>query len=370
MGQGGAERLRRAGRAGRGRGRRGGRARRVGPVAVVASVAVSVLAVALLAGACAAPPSVDVPAGQPGATGPCEVRLGELVNEVDWRHPIVLGEPGGDAEAPLGGRCDDDARPVAFLAHGYLGNMLEGYEGLVRHLVSTGHVVVFPGYTAEFDPDHQYRVVNEGFVQGARWSDRVDLDRIGIIGHSFGGGMLPWLVQRAEARGWGTEGFWAVDFAPWFALRVGTGPIDVPDHLRFAMVSYEHDVFVDTRIAIETFAALDLAADRKQHVVLHHDRTHQPTLEADHLGPVTVEVVDGLGTISTDHFDRWSTYRTVDATAGCALAGTWCDTDLSYVGTWPDGAPVTPATVRDDQPDIGPPALQECEFPLNPRPCP
>lgn len=327
-------------------------------------------ALGVLAAACVVPTVVEVPPGEPGASGPCTVELSERVNDVDWRHPIVVGEPGGDTEAPFGGRCDDDARPVAFLAHGYLGNMLEGYEGLIRHLVSMGHVVVFPGYTSDYDPDHQYRVVNDGFVQGAGWSDRTDLDDIGIIGHSFGGGMLPWLVQQAQARGWGGDGFWAVDFAPWFTLKIDPGPIEVPDHLRFAMVSYEHDVFVDTRIAIETFAALDIPADQKQHVVLHHDRTHEPTLEADHLGPVTVELVDGLFTISTDHYDRWSTYRTVDAVAGCAIAGIWCDTDLSHTGTWPGGAPVTPATVRDDQPDIGPTALQECEFFLNPRPCP
>jgi hypothetical protein len=26
--------------------------------------------------------------------------------------------------------------------------------------------------------------------------------------------------------------------------------------------------------------------------------------------------------------------------------------------------------VSDDPVDVGPPALQECDFPLNPRPCP
>lgn len=328
------------------------------------------LVLAGLIGACTAASPVEVPAGQPGARGPCGVELTSLVNQVDRRHPLVVAEPTGEGRSPLGGRCDDASRPVVLVAHGYLGNFVEGYEGLVRHLVSQGHIVVFPGYTAEFDPDHQYSVVLGGFVQSTGESTRMDLGRLGVIGHSFGGGMLPWLVQQLDSRGWGAEAFWAVDFAPWFALEVGTGPIEVPDHLRFVMVSYQNDYFVDARIGIETFAALDLPASRKQHVMVYSDRSHSPALEADHLGPVSVELLDGLGTISTDNLDRWVTYRVADATAGCAITGSFCDADLSDTGTWPDGTPVRRAVVRDDQPDVGPPALQECQFVLNPRPCP
>ncbi len=298
------------------------------------------------------------------------MRSTTLVNEVDHRHPLVLAEPTGSADAPLGGRCDDAARPVVLIAHGYLGNFVEGYQGLVEHLTSRGHVVVFPGYTAEFDPDHQYSVVLEGFLQASGTTSRIDRERLGVIGHSFGGGMLPWLTQQLDERGWGGEAFWAVDFAPWFALRVGTGAIELPGHMHFTMVNYEDDYFVDARIGIETYASLRIPQEQRRHVMVYSDRTQSPPIEADHLGPVSVELVEGLGTISTDHLDRWVTYRVVDSTSGCSIAGTHCETDLGDVGTWPDGTPVKRAVVRHDQPDVGPPALQECEFFLNPRPCP
>ncbi len=40
------------------------------------------------------------------------------------------------------------------------------------------------------------------------------------------------------------------------------------------------------------------------------------------------------------------------------------------MGTWSDGAAVTPAVSSDDPVDLNAPALQECWFFLNPRPCP
>ena len=345
---------------------------RTRPAATLAVLARLVL-LGLVVGACVSPPAAPIAAGEPGAAGPCGFERTDLVNTADWRHPVFVLEPTGAGRPYTGGSCDDDERPVVLLAHGYLGNIYEGYEGLLRHLVSNGYVVVFPGYTSAYDPEHQYAVVDNGFRQGVGFSDRVDNSRTGFVGHSFGGGMLYWLIQRSEARGWGSEAVWAVNFAPYFALQnPGEGTIDLPDHIRFTMVSYDNDVFVDTQIAIEQFAALDTPDEAAQHVAVFSDRSRSPAIEADHIGPVTVEVLPGLGTINTDHYDHWVAFRSIDATGRCALDGTWCDTDLGYTGTWPDGTPVRRAVVRDDQPDFGPmPALVECELALlNPRPCP
>ncbi|MCP4437308.1 MAG: hypothetical protein GY812_17660 [Actinomycetia bacterium] len=338
----------------------------------VAAAAVAVAA--LLTAACGVSPPVGlVPAGQPGAHGPCGFERTDLTNDHDWRHKVFVLEPTGDGEPWTGGSCDDDSRPVAFLAHGYAGNIYEGYQGLLEHLVSNGFVVVFPGYSIEFDPPSQYETVDTGFRQGVEFSKRADPSRFGIVGHSFGGGMLYRLVQDAAARGWGSEAVWAANFAPYFAMfNPGDGPIDLPDHMRFTMVTYQNDAFVDARIAIEQFASIDVADEAAQHVVVYSDRTGTPSLEAEHIGIVTVEVLPNLSSINTDHFDHWVGFRSFDATGRCALDGEWCDTDLSYTGTWPDGRAVRPAVVRDDQPDVGPiPALIECEvWWLNPRPCP
>ncbi|MFZ4518666.1 MAG: alpha/beta hydrolase family protein [Microthrixaceae bacterium] len=326
-------------------------------------------ALALLTTGCVSAPASSVPTEGPGSDGPCAVTRRDVPNPAEWRHDVTLFEPTGTARPWTGGTCDDDRRPVVLLAHGYGGSAAEVYQGLADHLVGQGFVVVFPPYDAEFDPEAQYRAVDTGLDAALAATDREDTTRVGVVGHSFGGGMTPWLLQRVAERGWGARATWAVLFAPWYALRVGTGPIEVPARTRVAVVAYDEDVFVDNRIGIELVGALAVPADHKVHVTVRSDRSHDPALVADHLGPLSFPV-PFLGTLSADHLDRWSADRTVDAVSGCALDGRWCDTDLGDVGRWPDGTAVRRAVVSSTPSDVGPPALQECEFPLNPRPCP
>ena len=97
---------------------------------------VASLGLLLLVMACAPAPVVEVPAGEAGAPGPCGTKMTDLVNRVDWRYPLVVAEPTGDSPAPDGGSCSDDNRPVVLIAHGYLGNFVAGYWGVLVAVAS------------------------------------------------------------------------------------------------------------------------------------------------------------------------------------------------------------------------------------------
>ena len=260
---------------------------------------------------------------------------------------------------------------VIFFGHGYPAPFTEGYESFLRHLVSNGFVVIYPGYQIDFDPPQQYRAEDGGFVAGVAATPRVDTSRIGFVGHSWGGGMVPAMMQRAAARGWGSKATWAVLLAPSFPYEVGTGPIAVPPTARMAVVSYEDDYFVDMRIANDITRSLELDPSRLSHLLIRSDRTASPPLSADHTTPVTLGVETDTG-LDVDHLDRWAVWRPIDAVAGCALSGKWCDTDLTDMGTLPDGHVVRRAELVGPDTDVGPPALLECGgflgF-LNPRRC-
>jgi hypothetical protein len=293
----------------------------------------------------------------------------QLANPLDSRHDLSVVEPTGAGEPWSGGRCDGSGRPVILVAHGYTASAVGAYQGLVNHLVSNGFIVVFPGYTTEFNPTHQYAVVDTGLVTAiGALGARADTSRLGVVGHSFGGGMTPWLLQQAAGRGWGTQALWGVAFAPWYSFGVGEGPIALPANARFTTVSYDRDRVVDARIGIEVFHSVSVPDAQRNHVMVRSDTTVEPYLIADHLGPVSLEAP--VGYLATDHLDRWSAFPTVDATGRCALEGVWCDTDLSFVGTHADGTPVRPALVSDQPADLGPTASQECTSALNPRRCP
>ncbi len=333
----------------------------------VAAVVVSLMIVSILAACAPGPPGASPTGDVPGAAGPCGSARSSIPNPADRRFSITLLEPTGDSSAPNGGTCGDAERPLAVVAHGYLGVFDFAYAGLLNHLVSRGFVVVFPAWPIEYDPPHQYDVVDTGARLAVERSGRVDLDRVGFIGHSFGGGMVPWLIRQAVGRGWGSEAIWATAFAPWFSQLLPDGPIEVPSHTRFTTVHYRDDLLVDGRIGIEVLNSLTVPRSQRLHLTTLTDQHRSPILSADHLGPVSFEI-PFLGTLSIDALDRWG-WRVVDTTASCSLEGKWCDADLSEVGTWPDGKPFRAAIASRDPVDSGPPALQECTFFLNPRPC-
>jgi len=297
----------------------------------------------------AQPDPIPVRAGQrgadvPGNDGGCGSVRREVYNPAQWELPTFVFEPTG-----CPGR-----HPVIFFGHGYLASFTEGYTQFVDHLVSRGFVVIYPGYQTAFDPPQQYRAEDGGFVAGVASipADQVDLDRIGFVGHSFGAGMIPRMMQLASARAWGTEAMWAVQLSPAWEYEVGDGPIVMPANARVLAVSYEHDVFVDTQVATEGLAAMTIPAAQKRQLVIHGEGS-------DHLLPLTLPVPG-----SVDRYDRWATWRPIDAWSRCALDGVWCDVDLADMG--PD---LPRASIGLGLPDVGPPAIVECGSWLSPRRC-
>jgi hypothetical protein len=154
-------------------------------------------------------------------------------------------------------------------------------------------------------------------------------------------------------------------------MELPDGPIEVPPQTRALVVNYQDDTWVDARVGIGIFEDLDLPLDHKQHLMVLPDFAGVPARAATHLGPVAFEALPfPIAQLTTDDEDRWAAMRPIDAVARCALDGTWCDTDLADMGTWPDGRPARRSISSDHPVDRGDVSIQECEFAMNPRGCP
>jgi hypothetical protein len=325
------------------------------------------------AGLFPAPPT-QPPPGALGGDGPCESSVRTLANPADADESVFVFAPAGAAATPLvGGRCDDPQRPTVFLAHGYGTSDPASYQSLIDHLVSVGNIVVFATLTAELsvssDFEADYRTVDAGHVAATQAEPRIDVTRVGYVGHSFGGGMTPWLVQQAGARSWGAGALWMAPLAPAVSYAVGTGAIPVPGQTRAVIVGFGTDQAADLRLGIDVFESLTIPDDRKQHVTVRTDiRPGFPTptvLLADHTTP-TEPILGGSGTA----MKFYGVFRNLDALEACTLGTGSCSTDLSFMGRWSDGSPVRPAISTDDPVDLGPaPALlAECSNIIhNPR---
>ncbi|MCC7076786.1 MAG: hypothetical protein IT198_06635, partial [Acidimicrobiia bacterium] len=130
------------------------------------------------------------------------------------------------------------------------------------------------------------------------------------------------------------------------------------------VIAGQKDTWVDNRIGIEIFHALDVPYSQKEHVTFFDDVSFAPKLGGDHTAPLTIPFL-----FPEDEYDRQGLWHVIDAVSSCSLLGTDCDADLGDVGTR-DGRPIRRAEATDAPRDVNWGSLQECTFFINPRPCP
>ena len=310
------------------------------------------------ASAIASPPPPP-PAGQLGGRGPCGRAEQVLTTPGGNALKVFIETPTGGGSTPLvGGRCADRKRPVIFFSHGFAVGTPDRYRALIDHWVSVGNVVVMADYDSAADLPTTFRQVDDGNVLAVAAEPRIDTSRTGFYGYSHGGGMTPYLAQRADSRGWGRGGLWLTSLSQAYTQMQGTsGPIRLPGHARAMVVAGDHDQYADARNGIDVFESITTSDVRKAHITLRSDFRGLTLLDASH----TI-VVDGSVGSTVDAMD-FALWRLSDILESCSLRGRNCAADLSAMGKWSDGVPVRPATVTDDPVDVGPfpVILAECD---------
>jgi dienelactone hydrolase len=254
-------------------------------------------------------------------------------------------------------------RPVVVLAHANGVDDPVHYRGLIEHVVSRGHAVVFPAYMiGGHDLPSRYDVLLAGLLEALRrHPGRLDASRIGFVGHSFGAGALPWLARRALVElGLGGRGAFLLAMAPWYALRTTSDDLrGLPAHLAALVLVFEDDRVTDHRIAIELFQAIGVPDDRKDYLVVRSDREGDCSLEARH----TVPQSSGLAA-RDDALDVHAVFRLFDALAAFAFDGDEAGrrTALGHgsesqvtMGRWRSGRPVLPLLWRRRPEPLRPP---------------
>ena len=182
-----------------------------------------------------------------GADGPYAVDQQSVDNPGFHRKAVQLFLPRGAA----------GARPVLFFAHGYGPNLVEGYNDLIHHLVSRGNVLVYSTYPALFaSQDERYDALWKGFIAATqRYGDRMDLSRVGFVGHSFGGGVTPAMAWRGlVGQGWGHSGALMAMLAPWYSYQLSDAQLkSLPATVLQLFEVYADDTVNDPRMAIDLY---------------------------------------------------------------------------------------------------------------------
>lgn len=311
------------------------------------------------------PPPAAAP-GQPapghlGGNGPCG--KGPTPTGIASRlQQVWYFQPSGKGTPRTGGTCSDKKRPVIFIAHGATAIIPLVYQEMIDNMVSNGYIVVYTNQTLLWKPELTYPQVAEGAQYAVKWLDmwagrRMDLDNIGIWGHSSGGGMVPWLAQQAEKAGWGRQSMWLYMAAPYFAFKIETeGKIHLPANARVQVVNFDQDDKSDASLGIDLYKSFDLPESQKTHIMVNSDG---PNYIADH-GTVKSWAFKTTPSTFLAFYGVWRNYQ---AMGDCARFAVNCNADLTYMGTWSDGREAKRASISTDPIDIGPPALdKDCTF--------
>ncbi len=259
---------------------------------------------------------VPPPTDEYGATGPYAV-VRETLPSPAWPEQVVtVFRPVNAA-----GR-----RPVWFFAHGFGGTEPDYYRELIEHLASHGDVVIFSPYpiARPAEAPALYDIMWKGFVAAAdRYADEIDLTRLGIAGHSYGGGAVPWLtLQAVRSQGWGTQRLGLFVLAPWYSYLVSDDDLAaLPAHAQLVVQVYEDDLINDHRMAIDLFTHVNVAPDNKDFLIVHSDRIEGYNYAASHRVPTGGDRPDSGATRSAfDALDRWAVLRIGRALSAAVLS--------------------------------------------------
>ena len=253
-------------------------------------------------------------------------------------------------------------RPVVFFISGW-GRDAATYDKLFRYVASKGFVLINVSYENPGDVRRSYPnalyMIDDTINRHPGW---FDTSRVGLMGHSMGGGMAFWLAVRLFADyGWGGAGRFVFVSAPWYTFL--TTPADlarVPADTRVLLEAYEEDLATDPDVYELVFDLLPTPAAEKDFVWVRSGAVDGRAYHANHYVSYTGAETqwDPVHYEPYDRLDAYAINRLFDALAAYVFDG---DQEAAAVALGGGAAeqvnmgPLPPLEVSDD-PDFRDPA--------------
>ncbi len=235
------------------------------------------------------------------------------MDTLTFSNPLWSGEP-VSVFFPKGMK---GPRPVIFFSHGFgASDLKHAYTFFIRHMVSRGYIVIFSPYqTVRATFDERYATLWKGFELAVqKFSDKIDVTRVGFVGHSFGGGATPAMAFKGLVKaGWGGKAAFLYIMAPWYAYQ--TSPEELskfPSHTFLVMQVYDKDDTNDHRMAIDLYRSIRLPESQKHFQIVSSGKINDCEIVADHATPNRNPSL---------RLKQYAIFRTFDALADRVLNG-------------------------------------------------
>lgn len=261
------------------------------------------------------------------------------------------------------------AFPTILFAHGYTSPVGDPavYSALLTNLASHGHNVVFSPYEGGvgLNIPRRFDELITGF-NAAVTNFGLNTAQIGFVGHSYGAGFLPAVIQHVmmgkasqfrAGKTWGGTAAFIFALAPGYTYDGGgqTGisgsqTIAFPTHLNLGCMVFFDDSINDPRVALDVFYNCTTLNSQKEFFSVFSDNHGTPLQVASHFLSTT------SNNMTSTSLQAWAIFRKIHALATWTFSGHATARELAlgnsttnetFTGVWSDNVPVTPLQVSD-----------------------
>ncbi len=174
--------------------------------------------------------------------------------------------------------------PVIFFISGW-GQQHYQYEKFFHFLASLGYAVVNIYNTDPGNINQSYQNSLDMMIQAAEteYPSWIDTDKVGLMGHSYGGGSTIWLGKQVfeNPRNWGANGRFIFMTAPWYSLLVNENDLlNYPSDVKLLIEINNDDIHEGTnnwntseRAIRAVFELINIPNDEKDFVRIFSDAT-------------------------------------------------------------------------------------------------
>lgn len=205
-----------------------------------------------------------------------------------------------------------------FYSHPYGGEEVEYNHQLYEFIARKGYAVVYAPYkTVDVSVASRYNTLWQSFKKAVdTYGDILNTDKVGFVGHSFGGGASFSMAYKGFVEeGWGENGRFIFAMAQWYSYEITQQQLQAfPPNVKLITQVYDDDDVNDHRLAIDIYNHINIDSSEKDYILVRKSVLPTYTYVADHTLPSDREVFDA--------YDYYAVFRLLDAMIDYSFNGT------------------------------------------------
>lgn len=178
--------------------------------------------------------------------------------------------------------------PTVFFISGW-GQTFETYDKFFKYIASLGYPVVNIYNYSPGSINTSYQNSIDMMQQAtSQYSDWIDTSKVGLMGHSYGGGSTIWIGKQvfdSNGLNWGENGRFIMMFAPWLSFKMEASDLEsYPDNVKL-LVLQSYDDFhnggpnynTDPRAVRAVYELINIPNSEKDYISIFSDEdsTHE-----------------------------------------------------------------------------------------------